>query len=175
MLLEGDGGLPFDSEGGARGRGYSGAGPASGSRVFDLAFEALVAREGGLLEDPRGLGEEIDAGDLTFETTPRRPAPLHRRLSPAAARRLYLDECWTPALCDHLPPAVALEVFDMAASSGPKAAVRALKAALRLDPDAWPGVELLKAVRLADPVRLRARFMAARLSDIAGHVGGAHR
>ncbi|MFM8755209.1 MAG: glycosyl hydrolase 108 family protein [Phenylobacterium sp.] len=149
--------------------------PGLAKSLFDLAFEALVAREGGLLEDPRGLGEEIDAGDLTFETTPRRPAPLHRRLSPVAARRLYFDECWTPALCDHLPPAVALEVFDMAASSGPKAAVRALKAALRLDPDAWPGVELLKAVRLADPVRLRARFMAARLSDIAGHVGGAHR
>jgi lysozyme family protein len=175
MPLRGDGGRPFDKEGGASGLGNSGAGPGSGSSVFDLAFEALVAREGGMLEDPRGLGEEIAVGDLTFETTSRRPAPLHRRLSPAAAPRLYLEECWTPALCDHLPPSVALEVFDMAASSGPKAAVRALKAALRLDPDAWPGVEIPKAVRLADPVRLRARFMAARLSDIAGHLGGAHR
>lgn len=44
----------------------------------------------------------------------------------------------------------ATEVTDMAESSGPRAAVRTLKAALRLDPDVRPGVELLKAASFAD-------------------------
>ena len=44
----------------------------------------------------------------------------------------------------------ATEVTDMAESSGPRAAVRTLKAGLRLDPDVRPGVGLLKAASLAD-------------------------
>ena len=58
----------------------------------------------------------------------------------------------------------------MAVSSGVDAALRALKAALRLAGHDMPAEELLKEVRDADPARLRARFLVARLSDIAGRM-----
>ena len=91
--------------------------------MFDEAFSELAAREGGRLRDPRAAPGELTFGDLSFAAS---------RLSPDEARELYRQAYWTPALCDHLPRAVALEVFDMAVSSGVDAALRALKAALRL-------------------------------------------
>ena len=129
--------------------------------MFDEAFSELAAREGGRLRDPRAAPGELTFGDLSFAAS---------RLSPDEARELYRQAYWTPALCDHLPRAVALEVFDMAVSSGVDAALRALKAALRLAGQDLPDEELVKEVRDADPVRLRARFLVARLSDIAGRM-----
>ena len=130
---------------------------------FEEAFSALAAREEGRLRDPRRASDEVCFGDLSFD------AP---RLSPGEARELYRDHCWIPTFCDHLPRAVALEVFDMAAFSGAEAARRALKAALKLPEADLPVTELLLEIRQADPVRLRARFLIARLADIAGRLSG---
>lgn len=135
--------------------------------LFDLAFEVLVAREGGLLADPRRLDAEVTLGDLSFEAAFPGIHAAHSRLNPKQAKPLYRDVCWIPALCDQLPREVALEMFDMAASSGVDAALRALQAALRLTPDGRPGPELKLALRQVDPARLRARFLAARLIDIS--------
>jgi lysozyme family protein len=67
---------------------------------------------------------------------------------------------------------VALEVFDMAVVSGAEAARRALQVALRLPETDLPATEFLLEIRQADPVRLRARFLIARLADIAGRLSG---
>jgi len=131
--------------------------------TFEEAFSALAAREGGRLRDPRVPDDEICFGDLAFD------AP---RLSPDLARDLYRTSCWVPTFCDHLPRAVALEVFDMAVVSGAEAARRALQVALRLPETDLPATEFLLEIRQADPVRLRARFLIARLADIAGRLSG---
>ena len=130
---------------------------------FEEAFSVLAAREGGRLRDPRGSGGEVCFGDRAFDAT---------HLSPGEARELYREHVWTPTLCDHLPRAVALEVFDMAVVSGPQAALAALKVALRLPDADLPDTELLLGIRQADPVRLRARFLIARLADIADRLSG---
>ena len=134
------------------------------SRLFDEAFREYAAREGGALRDPRAPAGEICFGDLAF----RGPS-----LSPDQARELYREHYWGPALCDHLPRGVALEVFDMATSSGVDAALRVLMTALRLPAGDPPRSEVILEIHQADPVRLRARFLAARLADIAGRLGGA--
>lgn len=130
---------------------------------FEEAFRELAAREGGRLRDPRIVGGDGAFEDLACD------AP---RLSPDEARDLYLQTCWVPTLCDHLPRPVALEVFDMAALSGAEAALRALKTALHLPVGKLPDSELVLAIRQADPARLRARFFIARLADIAGRLNG---
>lgn len=136
--------------------------------LFEEAFEALVEREGGLLADPRFrvLPTEDGSGD------PDALGPAERRLTPDRARPVYRQMFWAPTGCDHLPPAVALEVFDMAVSAGPVPAVQALQRALRLSPDGVLGPAVLTAAVWADPVRLRARFMIERLAEIAGRLSG---
>ena len=129
--------------------------------IFDEAFAELSAREGGWLRDPRAATGELTFGDLSFAVP---------RLSPDEAREIYRQAYWTPTLCDHLPRAVALEVFDMAVSSGVEASLRALRAALRLTGLSLTPEALAREARDADPVRLRARFLVARLSDIAGRM-----
>lgn len=132
--------------------------PASYSVGFEEAFRELAAREGGYLRDPSIPASDLAFGDIAFDP------PL---LPAEQARDLYWRFCWAPALCDDLPRPIALEVFDMAAFSGADAALRALQSALRLPAGRLPHAELILEIRRSDPVRLRARFLIARLSDIA--------
>lgn len=131
--------------------------------LFEEAFEALVEREGGLLPDPRVasvVSQDDDGG-----------ARAERRLTPDRARSLYRSMFWAPTGCDHLPPGVALEVFDMSVCAGVTPAIQALQRALRLEPDGVLGPAVLRAAVWADPARLRARFMIERLGEIAGRLG----
>jgi len=78
---------------------------------------------------------------------------------------------WTSTGCDHLPPAVALEVFDMAVSTGPVPAIKALQRALWLAPDGVLCPPVLRAAIWSNPAGLRARFVSERLAEIAGRMG----
>ncbi|MCA6224232.1 MAG: hypothetical protein IM650_01765 [Phenylobacterium sp.] len=133
---------------------------------FEEAFQALVEGEGGLLMDPRGRSvAPSEAGNGADPS----PAP-EERLTPDRARPIYRLMFWTSTGCDHLPPAVALEVFDMAVSTGPVPAIRALQRALWLTPDGVLRPSVLRAAIWSNPVGLRARFVNERLAEIAGRL-----
>ena len=135
--------------------------------AFEAAFQALVEGEGGLLMDPRGRSvASPEAGNGADPS----PAP-EERLTPDRARPVYRLMFWTSTGCDHLPPAVALEVFDMAVSTGPVPAIQALQRALWLAPDGVLRPSVLRAAIWSNPAGLRARFVNERLAEIAGRLG----
>ena len=135
--------------------------------AFEGAFQALVEGEGGLLMDPRGRSVVCPEAYNGMDPS---PAP-DQRLTPDRARPTYRLMFWTSTGCDHLPPTVALEVFDMAVSTGPVPAIQALQRALWLAPDGVLRPSVLRAAIWSNPAGLRARFVNERLTEIAGRLG----
>lgn len=131
---------------------------------FDDAFEALIGREGGYVNDPRDPGGETKFG-ISRRSYPKVDI---RALTLDQAKAIYFRDFWKPAKCDELPPGVAFDVFDMAVNSSVKTAVRTLQRALGVADDGRLGSISLEAARQADPYRLRANFNGERLAFMTG-------
>jgi lysozyme family protein len=131
--------------------------------TFDEAFEKLLGHEGGYVDDRADPG-----GETKYGISKRAyPAEDIRNLTLDRAKLLYFRDYWGPAGCDALPPAMRLQVFDMAVNSGVRAAIKALQKAAGENVDGVLGPLTLLAVQSMPAPRLVARFNGARLALMA--------
>ncbi len=128
--------------------------------TFDDAFEALMAHEGGYVNDPRDRG-----GETRYGISKRAyPAVDSRNLTLDAAKTIYRRDYWRPAGCEAVPEAVRFDLFDMAVHSGIHAAVCTLQRAVGAGEDGVLGPVSLAAIQGLAPAVLVARFNGARLA-----------
>ncbi|TSA80780.1 hypothetical protein FNU79_16180 [Deinococcus detaillensis] len=95
---------------------------------FNEAFEIVIGHEGGYGADPRDRGNWTDGafgqkGGILKGTKYGVAAHAYptldiRNLTLEDARAIYKQNYWDRAACDHLPPPLALVVFDTAINSG---------------------------------------------------------
>jgi lysozyme family protein len=131
--------------------------------TFDEAFEKLLGHEGGYVDNRADPG-----GETKYGISKRAyPAEDIRNLTLDRAKLLYFRDYWGPAGCDALPPAMRLQVFDMAVNSGVRAAIKALQKAAGENVDGVLGPLTLLAVQSMPAPRLVARFNGARLALMA--------
>lgn len=97
----------------------------------DRALDIVAKHEGGW------SNHENDRGGRTMFGITERLANKHgydvTKLSYAAAKEILTKEFWTPCLCDRMPFAIAVMVFDFAIHSGRSRGVKALQEVLKLD------------------------------------------
>ena len=84
-------------------------------------------------------------------------------LTPERAKELYLRDYWGPAGCDALPDGLHFDMFDMAANSGPRNALKTLQRAVGEAVDGVLGPRTLQAVQSMPVARVVSRFNGARL------------
>lgn len=126
---------------------------------FEEAFERLLGHEGGYVNNPADPG-----GETKFGISKRSyPGEDIKNLTEARAKQLYLRDFWGPAGCDTVPDTLRFDLFDTAANSGVKAAIKLLQKTVGETQDGVLGPLTLQAVQSMDQKRLRARFNANRL------------
>lgn len=127
---------------------------------FDSAFDALIAHEGGLVNN------QNDKGGLTKYGISQRAYPSLdiAALTLPEVRELYKRDYWDRAQCDRLPPDLAFDLFDAAVNSGIGQAIRWLQRSVGVADDGAVGPLTLAAIqRLDDTSAIRARFNGHRL------------
>jgi len=161
--------------------------------VFDKAFAVVIGHEGGFdnnRADPGnwtggsvGVGElrgtnwgiaSASYGDeqrsLPNDLRAEMPALVHD-LTLDQARAIYRAAYWDRVSADHLPPALALLVFDAAVNNGVKRAALWLQGAVGANPDGQIGDATLAAMDATAKVQggaaLCAEFQAQRLAFMA--------
>jgi len=127
--------------------------------TFDLAFDKLIAHEGGTSNNSK------DPGGLTRFGISQRSYPTLdiAALTLAEAKQIYRRDFWDRAQCDRLPPGLAFDVFDCAVNSGIGQATRFLQRASGVADDGHIGPLTLAAIQRWDPEALQARFNGHRL------------
>lgn len=96
---------------------------------FPEALAFVLAREGGLVDDPADPGGRTNLGitqktlDDWRHTHPEAPAKVDD-LTPDLAAPIYHDRYWTSAGCDEIESPMNLVVFDTAVNMGPLRAVQ---------------------------------------------------
>lgn len=118
--------------------------------LFDLALEELLKHEGGYVNHPRDPGGITNLGvtKRTYEAWKKRPVSEQemRELTPSKVGPLYYQKYWLPVKAEHLPPGVALHVFDFGVNAGPRRAIRYLQKAVGVPADGLYGPITKKAV-----------------------------
>lgn len=131
---------------------------------FDQAFEKLISREGGYVNDRRDPG-----GETRYGISKRSyPGEDIAEMTLERAKLLYKRDYWGPAGCDAVPDALKLQLFDMAINSGVKQSIKTLQRAAYADVDGILGPQTLMAVQSMPAPRLIARFNGVRLAFMAG-------
>jgi lysozyme family protein len=87
-----------------------------------------------------------------------------RALSRREAGEILRATCWLPMRCADLPPGIALMVFDMGITAGPRVAVKLLQRAVGVTDDGSVGPLTLAAVTSRDPARLLDALAEARIA-----------
>lgn len=131
---------------------------------FDQAFDALIDREGGYVDDRRDPGGETKFG-ISKRSYPGEDIP---NMTLARAKEIYARDYWGPAGCDAMPDGAKLQVFDMAVNSGVKTAIKTVQRAIGATPDGVLGPLTLQAIQSMPVPRFIARFNGQRLSFMAG-------
>ena len=128
------------------------------SAAFEIAIEAVLAYEGGYVNDPRDPGGETKYGISKRRYPHLAIATLEREDAIAIYRRDY----WQATGCEILPPALGIAVFDAAVNQGPKPAVSMLQACLGVASDGVVGFETTHAARGADVEKVLGDYFARR-------------
>jgi lysozyme family protein len=131
--------------------------------TFDEAFDALIGREGGYVDNRADPGGATKYG-ISKRSYPGEDIP---NMTLERAKEIYLRDFWGPAGCDGWPDGLRLQVFDMAVNSGVKASIRTLQQAVGETEDGILGPHTLQAVQSMPVPRLVARFNACRLAFMA--------
>jgi lysozyme family protein len=126
---------------------------------FDLAFEHLIKREGGLVEHPN------DPGGLTKYGISRRAYPSEdiRNLTLERAKEIYRADYWSRIRGDELPDGIAECLFDYAVNSGVSQAIRTLQRAVGVTVDGDFGPATMAALKARPARALVVDFQAERL------------
>jgi lysozyme family protein len=129
---------------------------------FETAFLKLIgpAEEGGYVDN-----REDNGGPTKYGISQRAYPDLDiKNLTLAQAKMLYKRDYWLPCKADMLPEGIRYGYFSFYVNAPPKTAVRALQTAAGvLNRDGIIGPVTIQACWAMDPLRLQARFTAARL------------
>lgn len=136
---------------------------------FPAALKAVLAFEGGYVNDPRDPGGATNQGitQRVYDAWRRlagASAQQVRAIAPAEVAAIYRAQYWNAVRGDQLPAGVGLMAFDAAVNSGASRAARWLQAAAGVAVDGHIGQITLAAAARADPAALIRAMGAARLS-----------
>ncbi len=111
--------------------------------IFDRAVSAVLAHEGGYVNDPKDPG-----GETKFGISKRAyPQVDIAGLTLPAAVAIYRRDYWDKIRGDELPPDVAWVAFDTAVNMGVAQAVRLVQKAAGVQPDGIIGPKTLAACK----------------------------
>jgi lysozyme family protein len=146
--------------------------------AFELAFDRLMAHEGGYANDPSDPGGETKYG-ISKRSYPQEDIP---NMTPERAKAIFRRDFWERVHADALPTSVAFQLSDFAYHSGPETAVRYLQRALGVADDGhWGPVSQAAAARTSEGdmiMRLNAErldFMTRRSNWPSAGKGWARR
>lgn len=95
--------------------------------VFTKAFEALIKKEGGYINNKSDSGGETKYG-ISKKAYPNINI---LKLTTEEAKTIYYFDYWLPSKCSVLPPMIACKFFDMCVNMGRKQATKLLQRAIR--------------------------------------------
>ena len=130
---------------------------------FDLAFERLIAHEGGYVNHPEDPGGETNWGITLRVARAEGYAEPMRHMTRAEAKEIYRSAYWNRAKADQYDPAIGFQLFDTAVNHGIGQAIRFLQRAVNVADDGAVGALTLKAVNSMSVTDVIARFNAQRL------------
>lgn len=131
---------------------------------FDQAFTKLLGHEGGYVDHPSDPGGATRWG-VTERVARANGYTGHMRDFPElAARHIYRRDYWQAVRADELPEAVRYAVFDAAVNSGTVQSIKWLQRALGVADDGKLGPVTLAAALKADPLALKGKLLAQRLT-----------
>lgn len=129
---------------------------------FGRAFDLLMLREGGFVDDPKDTGGVTKYG-ISLHAYPHLGYEGIKNLTREQARALYLQDYWSKIRGDDLPDGLALCVFDYAVNSGVGAAIRLLQQAVQVPVDGALGPITLAAMKRIPERELIEHFSTERL------------
>ncbi len=126
---------------------------------FEVAFNLLIEKEGGYVNDPYDRGGETKYG-ISKSAYPHLDI---KSLTLEQAKQIYYRDYWLPSKADRLPPQLGIMHFIAAVNIGVKRANRLLQRALNrqgfsLVVDGIIGEKTLSAVKKANLSRLLADY-----------------
>jgi len=131
--------------------------------TFETAFNSLIQKEGGYINDPYDRGGETKYG-ISKNTYKHLDI---KNLTLQQAKEIYYRDYWIPSKADKLPDQLAIMHFDMAVNAGVKRANQILQRALNkqgfnLVVDGIIGPKTLSAVKKANLSKLLADYTIER-------------
>jgi len=124
----------------------------------DLALDAVLAHEGGYVDDPRDPG-----GATRYGISSRAyPDVDIEALSIEDAKDLYANDYWHKMRCDDLPSGLDLLVFDAAVNQGPGAAAIMLQQAVGANVDGIIGPRTMDKAQMGNPEPAIRELVALR-------------
>ena len=133
----------------------------------EKAIERVLAHEGGFVDHPSDPGGATNYGITERVARDYGYKGSMRTLPRATAIEIYRKQYWDAVHGDHLPFAVAFQVFDAAVNHGAGNAKRWLQQALGVTADGAIGPITLAAAKRADPAALILKFNEIRLKFYA--------
>lgn len=130
---------------------------------FDDAFDLLIEHEGGYANLANDPGGETRYGITKAVARENGYQGDMRELPLETAKQIAKVKYWDKVQADVWPPALRFDLFDMAYNSGPTQAIKLMQRALNVADDGKIGPKTLLAAKMADRVRVVARFNAYRL------------
>jgi len=141
---------------------------------WKLAFEQMLASEGGFTDDEHDNGNKLPDGrkGSTMLGVTQYNWEQHvghevthdqmRKLTPADVEPLYKKKYWDVVRADELPSGIDYLVFDMGVNAGPGRSIKLLQTAVGVTADGGLGPISMAAVQAADPVKLIQDFSDAK-------------
>ena len=134
---------------------------------FDQAFDALLGHEGGYSDHAADPGGKTRYGITEAVARAAGYRGDMRELPVDLAKRIALEEYWTPVGCEEWPDAIRFDVFDVAYNSGVGTAIKMVQRAAFAEADGKVGPKTRLAVKAMNPLMLLARINGARLAYLA--------
>lgn len=131
--------------------------------TFDIAFDRLIAHEGGYVNHPADPGGETNWGITKRVAMEQGYTGPMRQLTRDQAREIYRTAYWQRARADQYDSAIGFQLFDAAVNHGIGQAIRFLQRAVDVADDGVVGPVTLRAVHSMTVTDVLARFNAERL------------
>jgi lysozyme family protein len=131
---------------------------------WPAAIKAVLASEGGYVNDPHDPG-----GETNFGISKRAyPGVDIAHLTQAGAEAIYKRDYWDKISGDELPAGVDYTVFDEAVNSGVGHAARSLQAIVGSAQDGAIGPQTIRDVMVSNAVNVISRLCDRRLAYLQG-------
>lgn len=135
--------------------------------MFGKLVERVLQHEGGFIDHPSDPGGATNFGITESVARANGYRGHMRNLPRETAIAIYRKGYWDAVNGDHLPPAVAFQVFDAAVNHGVGNAARWIQRAAGVADDGKLGPISMTAIAKASPADLVLRFNAIRLEFYA--------